>query len=177
MYLKPLKQDVYEVILDTKEEINHFFTRDKSNFFAVNTTNSVLEHICYFDKLDFNNLKEELELYLARKTYWRNNAVYRFFIIREGLQIVNLLEEILGITLKMYTPSVVEQPKHYNTGEIECIQAIESSMSALEFAGYCKGNVLKYVWRYRYKEKKKEDLKKAEWYLKRLIDVVEKEKD
>ena len=64
---------------------------------------------------------------------------------------------------------VVEQPKHYNTGKVECIEAIEESMSPEEFKGYLKGNVLKYVWRYRYKGKPVEDLRKARWYLEALI--------
>ena len=52
----------------------------------------------------------------------------------------------------------VNKPPHYNKGEIECINAIEASMTKEEFAGYLKGNVLKYVWRYNYKGKPKEDL-------------------
>jgi hypothetical protein len=35
---------------------------------------------------------------------------------------------------------VVEKPAHYNQGGIECIQAIEASMSHEEFIGYLKGN-------------------------------------
>ena len=55
----------------------------------------------------------------------------------------------------------VNQPAHYNTGNIECITAIEASMSQEEFCGYLKGNCLKYLWRYRYKGKPLEDLKKS----------------
>jgi hypothetical protein len=63
----------------------------------------------------------------------------------------------------------VENPPHYNTGSIECIKAIEASMSPIEFQGYCKGNCLKYLWRYQYKSKPLEDLNKANWYLNKLI--------
>jgi len=65
----------------------------------------------------------------------------------------------------------VTRPKHYNTGDIECIMAISASMSQEEFAGYLKGNVLKYLWRYKYKGKPVEDLRKAMWYLEKLISV------
>lgn len=65
----------------------------------------------------------------------------------------------------------VNQPAHYNQGEIECIQAIEASMTPTEFQGYLKGNVIKYTWRYRYKGGV-EDLQKATWYLARLIAAV-----
>lgn len=66
----------------------------------------------------------------------------------------------------------VNQPPHYNTGDIECIQAIQASMTTRQFQGYLKGNVLKYMWRYEYKNQK-EDLLKAQWYLNRLLDTYD----
>jgi len=68
---------------------------------------------------------------------------------------------------------VVNNPDHYNTGSIECIEGIQASMSAEAFAGYLKGNCMKYLWRYDYKGKPVEDLQKAGWYLNRLTDMVE----
>jgi hypothetical protein len=62
-------------------------------------------------------------------------------------------------------------PEHYKKGGIECVEAIKASMSDLEFQGYLKGNVFKYMWRFRHK-KGVEDLQKAEWYNKRLIDEL-----
>lgn len=62
-------------------------------------------------------------------------------------------------------------PNHYK-GEIECIDAIKSSMSYQQFTGYLKGNIQKYIWRYDRKNGT-EDLKKAQWYLERLIKEVE----
>ena len=66
----------------------------------------------------------------------------------------------------------VESPQHYNTGSVECIEAIKASMSDTEFKGYLKGNAMKYLWRYDYKGKPVEDLKKAQWYLARLTEEV-----
>ena len=66
----------------------------------------------------------------------------------------------------------VENPDHYNTGAIEAIEAIRASMPTEQFFGYLKGNVMKYLWRYDYKEKPIEDLRKADWYLNRLIDAL-----
>jgi hypothetical protein len=63
----------------------------------------------------------------------------------------------------------VNKPAHYNQGSIECIEAMKIVLTPEEFRGYLKGNVFKYLWR----EKDKngiEDLKKAKWYLDRLID-------
>jgi CRISPR/Cas system-associated protein Cas5 (RAMP superfamily) len=61
-------------------------------------------------------------------------------------------------------------PTHYK-GTIECIDAIESTMTKEAYRGYLKGNVLKYMWRYE-KKNGVEDLEKAEWYLKRLIESL-----
>ena len=67
---------------------------------------------------------------------------------------------------------MVGAPKHYNSGNIECIEAIEESMSSVAFKGYLKGNCMKYLWRYDYKGKQVEDLQKAQWYLSKLTQVV-----
>ena len=67
----------------------------------------------------------------------------------------------------------VDKPSHYNTGNIECIEAIEEALTDQEIRGYFKGNCLKYLWREQYKNGL-EDLKKARWYLDRLIKRLEK---
>ena len=66
----------------------------------------------------------------------------------------------------------VNSPNHYNNGSIECIEGIQASMSEEAFAGYLKGNCMKYLWRYDYKGKPVEDLQKAQWYLARLLGEV-----
>jgi hypothetical protein len=63
----------------------------------------------------------------------------------------------------------VNHPSHYTDGGVECIEAIEAQLTPEEYRGYLKGNVAKYVWREKHKGGI-ESLKKAEWYLKRLID-------
>ena len=67
---------------------------------------------------------------------------------------------------------VVNSPSHYNNGSVECIEGIQASMSTVAFAGYLKGNCMKYLWRYDYKGKPVEDLQKAQWYLAKLLNVV-----
>ncbi len=64
---------------------------------------------------------------------------------------------------------MVEQPPHYNYGNIECIEAIKESMTPESYRGYLKGNCMKYLWRYERKGKQLQDLHKAKWYLNRLI--------
>lgn len=67
---------------------------------------------------------------------------------------------------------VVNHPSHYTDGGIECIEAIEAQLTLEEFKGYLKGNVAKYIWRERHKGGL-ESLKKAQWYLDRLIGTEE----
>jgi hypothetical protein len=60
-------------------------------------------------------------------------------------------------------------PDHYKQGKIECIDAIESATAELSGAdAYLVGNIIKYIWRYENKNGI-EDLRKAKWYLERLI--------
>ena len=66
---------------------------------------------------------------------------------------------------------MVNNPSHYNQAGVEAIDAIRAATGE-GFEYYLQGNILKYLWRYRYKNGV-EELKKAEWYLKVLIEEVE----
>tara|TARA_R110000824_G_scaffold3147_4_gene14569 strand:+ start:1683 stop:2054 length:372 start_codon:yes stop_codon:yes gene_type:complete len=68
---------------------------------------------------------------------------------------------------------MVNSPSHYNKTGIECIDAIES-MTDEGFEPYLQGNIMKYLWRYKYKNGV-EDLKKAQWYLDKLISISERD--
>jgi hypothetical protein len=74
-----------------------------------------------------------------------------------------------GESMSEFDP--VNKPVHYNTGDIEAIDAILAATNDVS-EGYLQGNILKYVWRYRYKNRI-EDLKKARWYLEKLIEIYE----
>ncbi len=65
---------------------------------------------------------------------------------------------------------MVDHPDHYNQGKIEVIAAIEDWD-----LNFCEGNVIKYVARHRHKDEPLEDLRKARWYLERLISRIEDE--
>jgi hypothetical protein len=67
----------------------------------------------------------------------------------------------------------VNHPSHYTQGKIECIDAIEESTKGLlGISAVCVANVIKYIWRYKFKNGI-EDLKKARWYLDKLISHEE----
>ena len=84
-------------------------------------------------------------------------------------------ESLEDIIARQDEEDMVGAPRHYNTGNIECIDAIEESMSSVAFKGYLKGNCMKYLWRYDYKGKQVEDLQKAGWYLNKLTEIVTEE--
>ena len=65
----------------------------------------------------------------------------------------------------------VTQPEHYTAGSIECIDYIKDSLSREEWIGYLRGNVTKYMHRFRNKNGI-EDLRKAEVYLGWLIEEM-----
>ena len=69
----------------------------------------------------------------------------------------------------------VNHPEHYTRGGIECIDALTAMVT-----GYPDPNdacltwqVGKYIWRHPFKAKPVEDLKKAKFYLERLISYLE----
>ena len=66
----------------------------------------------------------------------------------------------------------VNSPAHYLHGKKETIDVIRDCMENDEYHGYLKGNVLKYVSRYKFKGEPLEDLEKAQWYLNRLVKEV-----
>ena len=66
----------------------------------------------------------------------------------------------------------VDRPSHYLHGKKETIDVICDCMTNDEFHGYLKGNILKYVSRYKFKGEPLEDLQKAQWYLNRLVKEV-----
>lgn len=64
-------------------------------------------------------------------------------------------------------------PAHYNQGNIECIDAmVAATVNKRGIEAICVSNIIKYLWRYEAKNGL-EDVKKAQFYLNRLIDELE----
>ena len=84
----------------------------------------------------------------------------------------NIPDNRLGKSYSNLINTMVDHPPHYNNGHIECIEAIEAMLTPDEYIGYLRGNSLKYLWRFRYKNKPIEDLRKARWYEERLISYM-----
>lgn len=67
---------------------------------------------------------------------------------------------------------IINKPKHYTQTGIEAIDYLKMTMPNEAFKGFLEGNVKKYMHRFRFKNGI-EDLKKANWYLNKLIKELE----
>ena len=82
-----------------------------------------------------------------------------------------LKEEVIHET---FTKDKVN-PSHYRQGKIECIEALEAATINLKgLEAICTANAIKYMWRWKEKNGV-EDLKKAMWYIEKLITSQPKE--
>ena len=66
---------------------------------------------------------------------------------------------------------LVHSPKHYNEGDIECIDAMKAMLTKEEFVGFLRGNSFKYRWRFKYKDTPTQDLMKAKYYEDKLLEI------
>ena len=83
-----------------------------------------------------------------------------------------------------FSTDMVNHPPHYASSKIECIDAMEAMTSQdRNYNTFLNGHqmylwqvIFKYIWRFPFKEKPIEDLEKAQFYIKRLIDKLENTK-
>lgn len=71
-------------------------------------------------------------------------------------------------------PDLVNHPSHYETGKFECIEVMEEALGRDVVKGFCIGNAFKYLYRAKRKNGL-EDLKKAQWYLNRVISMEDED--
>jgi len=80
-------------------------------------------------------------------------------------------EERAWIEKQAKQVDMVAHPPHYQSDNgIECIDAIRAALGKEQYEGYLRGACFKYLWRYDQKGGV-ESLKKAAWYLNKLIDA------
>ena len=70
---------------------------------------------------------------------------------------------------------MVNNPPHYTRGGIEAIDYMEAKSTPEEFTGHLRLTALKYLSRTGYKDDTLQDLKKAQWYINKLVAYVEKQ--
>lgn len=72
-------------------------------------------------------------------------------------------------------PDMVNQPPHYTAGKVEAIEAIEAAtIDLIGLEAFCTGNAIKYLFRWK-KKGGHEDLRKAIWYIKRILGETDKQ--
>ncbi len=103
---------------------------------------------CYYDGLEWAT--------------WMDNVLWRTESITDVARSIE--------AARVEERDAVNNPEHYKTGGIECIDAMQAMLSDEEFIGYLRGNIFKYQWRYKHKNGV-EDLRKADWYAQRLVEL------
>ncbi len=68
----------------------------------------------------------------------------------------------------------VNNPPHYTSGSVECIDYMEQVLTPQEFVGYLRGSMIKYQHRMMLKGDPVENAEKAQWYNARLIATMKK---
>jgi len=115
-------------------------------------------------------MHDDIGEFLGHGWYWRDSMIERKVDLSPEPEEV---EAFWGVDSDAMEPDPVNHPQHYTTGKVECIEAIESATEGLAgFDAYLTGNILKYMWRWSHKNGV-EDLKKAKWYIEKLIEVQE----
>lgn len=98
---------------------------------------------------------------------WKNQSPPNIIAYKVAITKPDGSDEELSV---VYEPDVVNHPSHYTNGKVECIDAIESAtVGKTGIEAVCVANVIKYLWRYEDKNGL-EDIKKAQWYLNKLIE-------
>lgn len=167
----PPVKDGYEIAVSMVDEIETAKDRVKTDDTSFDREKYIeaLEAVC----IEYNGCKNcpiskiEHNQKFCVDHHWNEMDNYALKTLADAAGIVIGREEI--------AEDPVNRPSHYTSGGIECIDAIAASMTPDEYAGFLKGQVVKYIWRYRLKGKPVEDLKKARNYLDRLIQITEKE--
>ena len=94
------------------------------------------------------------------------------FIVHTGSHAIDVCNEpCLDCRMKKLKMDNVNHPSHYTQGGIETIDYLQAKLTKDEFIGYLKGNILKYMSRANLKNGT-EDYKKAQWYINKLIEVM-----
>lgn len=86
---------------------------------------------------------------------------------------INYATNFNGAVTEEIDTDMIDKPAHYNVGNIECIEYLKDNLPWEAYTGYLEGNAKKYLHRWRHKGRPVEDLKKAVWYLERLIQELD----
>lgn len=116
--------------------------------------------------------------YYCEDLYWDNpeSPVVKYRVVSSGYVPEASAPDVVAPGEEFITveQDFVNHPNHYQ-GKVECIDAIESAVAGKTgLSAVCTANVIKYLWRCERKNGL-EDLKKAQWYLNKLIEHMEEQ--
>lgn len=155
-----------ELIRVKESELNKVPMSSWSGFLKIAHCKEVQNAYTYtkYKVLSCDFLKETcyVENECGKKSMWKFDE-----LIFSKSEDENMSEEKLE-----YVVDNVNSPNHYTQGGIESIDYMKAKLSAEAFQGFLHGNVLKYISRSNYKNGV-EDLKKAQWYLNKLVSEIE----
>ena len=106
-----------------------------------------------------------------------NNSLSNAYDIEKNYEIIfGKTSEEKEEKVEKKSEDMVNHPSHYTSGGVECIDAITSALSSYEDSvdSWLVGQVIKYLWRAPLKGKYEEDIKKAQFYLNRLVEKIDK---
>lgn len=147
------------------EAVNAFFTGDRKIFIQGKKT-----------ELEFSNDMQQSVIWAyedGEAGRIRLNAKLMGYEVIEDTPDAREVVEKHGEDVK---PDPVNRPAHYTSGGVECIDAMQAAFGDEAVKDFCLCNAFKYLWRHRNKNGV-EDLKKARWYMNRLIREMEVEDD
>lgn len=170
--IKGIKENLYDDWSETKSGLRLMITSNTIRG-AVQDFNEILLHIKYKGHhlvvRMFANLKDTI--YNVRDDL----VACGFVDDLEAPQ--ELMQKAHEVVEEAKKHDAVNHPSHYTQGKVECIDTIESAcINKQGIEAVCVANVIKYLWRYESKNGV-EDVKKARWYLERLIEELEKNKE
>lgn len=87
----------------------------------------------------------------------------------------NQLRELLGFE-QIEEHDVVNHPNHYQTGKYNCIEVMEEALGKEVVKDFCLCNAFKYIYRHKRKNGL-EDIKKAQYYINKYVEIEESEND
>lgn len=90
---------------------------------------------------------------------------------------VDPVRDLLATPLnKEEVEDVVNHPSHYESGKFECIEVMEEALGYDAVRDFCICNAFKYLYRHKRKNGY-EDIKKAQWYINKYVDMTEEAKE
>ena len=129
-----------------------------------------------FGNAEDTDEEEKMTIREKAKSINDNSLLNEYAIERNYEIIFGNTSETKEENVEKKAEDMVNHPSHYTHGGVECIDAITSALSSYEDSvdSWLVGQVIKYLWRAPLKGKYDEDIKKAQFYLNRLVEKIDK---